>query len=88
MAKRKYNKKSNYWNKFKKVEAQFSKANENVEPATAGESYHVSTGSYSRSGSVSNLPTNNTSSRINRSSVTTPLNKFSQIRATGYRLTY
>ena len=81
MAKRKYNKKSNYWNKFKKVEAQFSKANENVEPATAGESYHVSTGSYSRSGSVSNLPTNNTSSRINRSSVTTPLNKFSQIRA-------
>ena len=81
MAKRKYNKKSNYWNKFKKVEPQFSKANENVEPATAGESYHVSTGSYSRSGSVSNLPTNNTSARINRSSVTAPLNKFSQIRA-------
>ena len=80
MAKRKYNKKSNYWNKFKKVEPQFSKANENVEPATAGESYHVSTGSYSRSGSVSNLPTNNTSARINRSSVTSPLNKFSQIR--------
>ncbi len=38
-------------------------------------------GSYSRSGSVSNLPTNNTSARINRSSVTAPLNKFSQIRA-------
>jgi hypothetical protein len=81
MAKRKYNKKSNYWNKFKKVEPQFSKANENVEPATAGESYHVSVGSYSRSGSVSNLSTNNTSTRINRSSVTAPLNKFSQIRA-------
>ena len=81
MAKRKYNKKSNYWNKFKKVEPQFSKANENVEPATAGESYHVSMGSYSRSGSVSNLSTNDTSARINRSSVTAPLNKFSQIRA-------
>jgi hypothetical protein len=81
MAKRKYNKKSNYWNKFKKVEPHFSEANENVEPATAGESYHVSMGSYSRSGSVSNLPANNTSARINRSSVTAPLNKFSQIRA-------
>jgi hypothetical protein len=81
MAKRKYNKKSNYWNKFKKVQPQFSEAKENVEPATAGESYHVSMGSYSRSGSVSNLPTNNTSARINRSSVTAPLNKFSQIRA-------
>ena len=80
MAKRKYNKKSNYWNKFKKVGPQFSEANENVEPATAGESYHVSEGSYKRSGSISNLPVTNTSVRINKSSVTAPLNKFSQIR--------
>ena len=80
MAKRKYNKKSNYWNKFKKVGPQFSEANENVEPATAGESYHVSEGSYKRAGSISNLPATNTSVRINKSSVTAPLNKFSQIR--------
>ena len=80
MAKRKYNKKSNYWNKFKKVGPQFYEANENVEPATAGESYHVSEGSYKRAGSISNLPATNTSVRINKSSVTAPLNKFSQIR--------
>lgn len=81
MAKRKYTKKSDYWNKFKKVAPMQSQAQENIEPATAGESYHTSLGSYSRSGSVSNLNSNNTSTRINRSSVTAPLNKFSQIRA-------
>ena len=81
MTKRKYTKKSDYWNKFEKNTPQVSKAEEFVEPATAGESYHTSLGSYSRSGSVSNLNNNNTSTRINRSSVTAPLNKFSQIRA-------
>ena len=81
MAKRKYNKKSDYWNKFKKTVPQISQAQELVEPATAGEAYHISQGSYSRSGSVSNLSSSNTSTRINRSAVTTPLNKFSQIRA-------
>jgi hypothetical protein len=81
MAKRKYTKKSDYWNKFQKVAPMQSQAQENIEPATAGESYHTSLGSYSRSGSVSNLNSNNTSTRINRSSVTAPLNKFSQIRA-------
>ena len=81
MSKRKYNKKSDYWNKFQKAAPQVSQAQEAVEPATAGESYHTSLGSYSRSGSVSNLSSSNTSTRINRSSVTAPLNKFSQIRA-------
>lgn len=80
MAKRKYNKKSDYWNKFKKVPYQASAAQQDVEPATMGEAYHVSKGSYSRSGSVNNLSSSNTSTRINRSSVTSPLNKFSQIR--------
>ena len=80
MAKRKYTKKSNYWNKFKKVSSQVSQAREEVEPATMGEAYHVSHGSYSRSGSISNLSSSNTSSRINKSSVSAPLNKFSQIR--------
>ena len=81
MAKRKYTKKSNYWKKFDAKVSQTSQAQESVEPATMGPAYHVSEGSYARSGSVSNLPSNNTSVRINRSSVTAPLNKFSQIRA-------
>ncbi len=80
MAKRKYNKKSEYWNKFKKVSPQLSVAQENVEPATMGAAYHVSEGSYNRSGSINNLSSSRTSARINRSSVTAPLNKFSQIR--------
>ena len=81
MAKRKYNKKSDYWKKFDKAVPQVSQAQETVEPATMGEAYHISQGSYSRSGSVSNLSSSQTSTRINRSSVTAPLNKFSQIRA-------
>ena len=81
MAKRKYTKKSNYWKKFDAKASQASQVQESVEPATMGPAYHVSEGSYARSGSVSNLPSNNTSVRINRSSVTAPLNKFSQIRA-------
>jgi len=80
MSKRKYIKKSNYWNKFKKVSPQISQAREEVEPATMGESYHVSHGSYNRSGSINNLSSSNTSTRINKSSVSAPLNKFSQIR--------
>ena len=81
MAKRKYNKKSDYWKKFDAKVSQASQSQESVEPATMGPAYHVSEGSYSRSGSIGNLPSNNTSVRINRSSVTAPLNKFSQIRA-------
>lgn len=77
MAKRKYNKKSDYWNKFDKLTAQASQVENSVEPATAGEAYHTSLGSYSRSGSGNG----STSTRINRSSVTAPKNKFSQIRA-------
>jgi len=81
MPKRKYTKKSEYWNSFKRVAPEAPKFQEAVEPATAGEAYHVSQGSYSRSGSVSNLSSSPTNTRINRSSVTTPINKFSQIRA-------
>jgi hypothetical protein len=81
MAKRKYNKKSDYWKKFEKTVPQVSQAQEAVGPATMGQAYHISQGSYSRSGSVSNLNSSQTSTRINRSSVTAPLNKFSQIRA-------
>ena len=81
MAKRKYNKKSDYWNKFRKTNTQPLQYEEPLEPATAGEAYHVSQGSYSRSGTIDNLSSKNTTSRINRSSVTSPRNKYSQIRA-------
>jgi hypothetical protein len=81
MAKRKYTKKSDYWNKFNNSVSQASEAQESVEPAAMGEAYHISQGSYGRSGSVSNLSSSKTSTRINRSAVTTPINKFSQIRA-------
>ncbi len=81
MPKRKYTKKSEYWNNFKRVAPEAQKPQEVVEPMTAGAAYHVSQGSYSRSGSVSNLSSSSTSTRINRSSVTAPINKFSQIRA-------
>ena len=81
MAKRKYNKKSDYWNKFKKTNTQPLQYEEPLEPATAGEAYHVSEASYSRSGTVNNLSSKNTTSRINRSSVTSPRNRYSQIRA-------
>lgn len=81
MPKRKYTKKSQYWNDFKKVAPEAFKFQEIVEPLTAGEAYHVSQGSYSRSGSVNNLQSSSTSTRINRSSVAAPINKFSQIRA-------
>jgi len=81
MPKRKYTKKSEYWNNFKRVAPEAQKSQEVVEPMTAGAAYHVSQGSYSRSGSVSNLSSSPTSARINRSSVTAPINKFSQIRA-------
>lgn len=81
MAKRKYTKKSDYWDKFKKIAiARQSENLEEFEPATAGEAYHVSEGSYQRSGSSTTSQNTRTSSRINRSSVTRPLNRFSQIR--------
>jgi len=76
MSKRKYNKKSDYWNKFPKNASQGLESND-VEPITTGSPYHVSEASYSRNNAATS---SRTSSRINRSSVTSTLNKFSQIR--------
>lgn len=77
---RKYTKKSNYWNKFKKI-PNAMEAQQNVEPAAMGEPYHISQASYNRSGFVGGLSAKSQERRINRSAVTSPLNKFSQIRA-------
>jgi hypothetical protein len=79
---RKYTKKSDYWNKFKKNEALESFAKESPsEPATAGEPFYVSEASYARSGRNSIGGTaGSTEHRMNRSAVKTPVNRFSQIR--------
>ena len=77
---RKYTKKSNYWNKFNKEVPQISEAQEAVEPATMGPAYHVSEGAYERSSYTSDLANRTSSSRINRSAIQNPVNKFSQIR--------
>ena len=76
---RKYIKKSNYWNQFSKSVNEVSKAQENVEPMSAGAAYHVSEASYDRAGSVGGT-SSRTSVRINRSAVTGPKNRYSQIR--------
>lgn len=76
---RKYTKKSNYWQKFSKNEPINTFEQENVEPISAGEPYHESV-AYERGGSIDNLSSSNTQSRINRSSVRPTLNRYSQIR--------
>lgn len=85
MAKRKYNKKSDYWKKFENNSTGSQMGyneyqNISTEPTAAGEPFFLSEGSYSRSGSVSDLPSGNTSSRINRSAVRKPIGRYSQIR--------
>ena len=83
MAKRKYTKKSDYWNKFNKSNASqndWISQDESTEPIAAGAPFFLSEGSYSRSGSMTDLPSTNTSTRINRSSVRQPINRYSLIR--------
>ena len=85
--KRKYNKKSNYWNKFNKVESnaisqlssQFSNTNFTPPPSTSGEPFYTSDASYARSGDGENLSRTN-SSRINRAALRPTQNRFSSIR--------
>ena len=78
---KKYTKKSNYWNKFQKQVPQIAEAEEAVEPATMGPAYHISeASSYERGGYTSGLGGKSSTSRINRSAIQNPVNKFSQIR--------
>lgn len=77
---RKYRKKSDYWNKFNKSPLpNFDETMEASEPATAGESYHVSH-AYERRNYDNGTSPGTTSVRVNRSAVQTPVNKYSQIR--------
>ena len=76
---RKYTKKSEYWKKFEH-RAETSFMQEETEPVSAGEPFHVSEASYTRSDSLSGLPTERQSSRINRSAIKAPIARYSQIR--------
>jgi|TARA_R100000479_G_scaffold161504_1_gene99276 hypothetical protein len=76
---RKYTKKSDYWKKFDQ-RAQASFQEEETEPVSAGEPFHISEASYSRSDSLSGLPTERQTSRINRSAIKAPIARYSQIR--------
>jgi|TARA_R110002167_G_scaffold359344_1_gene575929 hypothetical protein len=83
MSKRKYNKKSPYWDKFNKPLDQMSASlhdsdAKNIEPISAGESFYVaaaSEGGYSRGGSGTS-----TSRRRNSASSGTKSNRFANIR--------
>jgi hypothetical protein len=85
--KRKYNKKSEYWGKFKKeypAEVKISQGSVSVPPVSAGEPFYtsdasVSTANYTRSGDKNgSIRTNST--RVNRAAFANPYNRFSSIR--------
>lgn len=85
MAKRKYRKRSDYWNKFKKKTEQpldeLLKQGADWLPDLVGDAFysHSSRASYSRTGSTTN-PVANTTSRINRVGVYPKFNSFANIR--------
>jgi hypothetical protein len=89
--KRKYNKKSEYWGKFKKesgpIQIQLNKTvNSSIPPIAAGEPFYtsdasISRGSYSRKGDSSSDSSSRTnSSRTNRAAFSGVFNRFSSIR--------
>jgi hypothetical protein len=85
--KRKYNKKSEYWGKFKKeypAEVKISQGSASVPPVSAGEPFYtsdasISTASYVRSGDKNGSVRTN-STRVNRAAFAGPYNRFSSIR--------
>lgn len=85
--KRRYNKKSQYWGKFKKEyppEIKISEGSASVPPISAGEPFYtsdasVSTASYTRSGDKNGAIRSN-STRVNRAAFANPYNRFSSIR--------
>jgi hypothetical protein len=77
MSKRSYNKKSQYWEKFNKINNTFIQESQaSFNPSLSGDPFYVSDASYSR---VSNTSNTNTS-RINRSAVSPTIDRYSSIR--------
>lgn len=82
MSKRKYTKKSDYWNKFNKGEAPKQIAQASFQPSFEGEPFYVASASEVSHAAYSRTPSrNNNQSRINRSSVSTTVDRFSSIRS-------
>ena len=84
--KRKYNKRSDYWNKFNQVQSPIlpNQFNFSPEPITAGEPFYtsdasVSTASYQRAGDGDSFNRSG-QARSNAASFGTPINRFSSIR--------
>ena len=89
MAKRKYNKKSDYWSKFNKEEkpsvstGKVVDANDKFEPNMMGDPFYVSSASYGTKKSTAACARTSGSStgrRINRSAIDPTLDRFSRIR--------
>jgi hypothetical protein len=86
--KRKYNKKSDYWNKFLHQEPPVLPSNvqfqQSIPPISSGEPFYtsdasVSTANYTRAGD-GNSASRTSQTRINRAGQSTPINRFNSIR--------
>jgi len=83
MAKRKYTKKSNYWNKFDEQPQQSQAIQEEFAPESMGDPFYVSSASYSNKAKASYSRTSNVGSsmsRVNRSAFENTIDRFSSIR--------
>lgn len=84
MAKRKYNKQSDYWKKFdKSQDKSITPVQEEFEPDILGDPFYVASASYKNTSRASYARSTNagkTSTRINRSAVSNTIDRFSSIR--------
>ena len=82
MAKRKYTKKSDYWDKFNKTKPATASVGSQTEPDLLGEPFYVSSASemeISKAG-YTRTPTRDKVSRINRAAISSTTDKYSSIR--------
>lgn len=82
MAKRKYNKKSDYWNKFEEATKAPTVSEEGFEPQSAGEPFYTASASYKNTSSASYSRTSGAggATRVNRAAFSQTIDRFSSIR--------
>ncbi len=82
MAKRKYNKKSDYWNKFEEATKLTPVSEEGFEPQLAGEPFYTASASYQNTSSASYSRTSGAggATRVNRAAFNQTIDRFSSIR--------
>ena len=82
MAKRKYTKKSDYWDKFDKERPAPVPQNSDCEPDLLGEPFYVSSASQTEvsNAAYNRTPTRGKVSRVNRAAVSETIDKYSSIR--------